>query len=615
MTVRCTVHTTALGNRFMGDLAELYACGLRDRGVDVRVAHDELPASDPECVDLIVAPHEFFAVGPALTPYDRDEILHRCAVLTTEQPGTPWFDLSVPLAAAAAATFDLSALGAAALTERGVAARRAPLGYHESIDAFGGDWSRPRPYDVTFLGGATPRRLSALSGLAEVLHHRESRLLLHDPRTPVVEDSPWFVSGRRRAELLANSRILVNIHRDERPYFEWVRILEAIANGATVLTEPSEGHEPLLPYDHFMPAGLDVMSAHLTALLRDDELRLEIARTAYEFVRTEHRLVDLLDPVVESLTELSSKHTTWFASELPPASESTVTSVPVLSEGDQLRRTLKGVALAQISLARRLDDLANATRPKPAEVDAEWATPGWHRVRPEVSVVVPVYRYRHVVLDAVRSVLASEGVTVEVILIEDHSSDGTREVLEGFLAEHPDAPVLAVFRARNGGLGAARNLGVERARADRCFFLDADNIVRPSALRKLSAALDANPSAAFSYSIIEVFGDEQSLLSHLPWSVERLVQQAYIDAMALVRTSTWLAVGGFREATEATIYGWEDYAFWLAIAQLGLDGVWVPEPLCRYRRHGLAMLSVTNLDTVTPMSYLRQEYPGLPWPP
>ena len=136
--------------------------------------------------------------------------------------------------------------------------------------------------------------------------------------------------------------------------------------------------------------------------------------------------------------------------------------------------------------------------------------------------------------------------------------------------------------------------------------------IYPDALRKLSTALHTS-GAAFAYSIIEVFGTERSLLSARPWDVASLTRSPYIDAMSLIDRRVWRSVGGFRE-NSTVLHGWEDYAFWLALAAAGHEGTWVPEPLCRYRRHAASMISTTRLDGLTPLLYLREEYGELEWP-
>ena len=613
MPLLCTLHVAGRGNLFMADLAALFGAGLEDLGIRSRVAVDEIPEGGDGHVDVIVAPHEWFVLGPSLVPDDRFEIVSRSAVLTTEQPGTQWFDLGLPWVKAAAAAFDLNRRAVDALSAHRRDVVHTPVGYHRSIDRWGGVDDGPRPLAATFLGGATERRLSLLAGLAPVLGHRDSRLLLHDPRRPVTNEHEWFVAGERRPELLAASKVLVNLHRGEEPYFEWVRAIEAVANGAVLLSEPSSGHEPLEPFVDFVVADGANLAAHLEALIVDDDTRDRIAASAYERARCELDLVKLLKPLVDVLDDVATRTArpvTRLPEPAPPPQRPR--PAPPADEHTRTLGVLKRVLTEQIALERRLDAL-DALVGRRVDAVEERATPGWHRATPDVSVIVPAFRYAASVIQAVESALASTGVAVEVVIVEDHSRDATRPVIEAFLDTHPDAPVAALFRSSNRGLGAARNLGFEHARASRCFLLDADNLVRPDALRKLAAALDGS-DAAFAYSIIEVFGDEETLLSFLPWSVASLVVENFIDAMALIRRSTWEAVGGFREATEASIYGWEDYDFWLSVADLGLRGTWVPEPLCRYRRHRASMLTISNLDPVTPMLYLRESHPRLPWP-
>ena len=63
-----------------------------------------------------------------------------------------------------------------------------------------------------------------------------------------------LVFGADKYDLLADSRILLNLHRDDRRpgYFEWARMIEAMANGCCIVTEPSAGFEPLVAGQHFV---------------------------------------------------------------------------------------------------------------------------------------------------------------------------------------------------------------------------------------------------------------------------------------------------------------------------------------------------------------------------
>ena len=103
--------------------------------------------------------------------------------------------------------------------------------------------------------------------------------------------------------------------------------------------------------------------------------------------------------------------------------------------------------------------------------------------RPVVSVIVPLYNLRQFVAEAIESALAQTlpPDEVEVIVIDDGSTDGGGEVVERYL------PRVRYFRQENRGLSAARNAGIRVARAPSLTFLDADDRILPE---KLAVQLD-----------------------------------------------------------------------------------------------------------------------------
>ena len=138
--------------------------------------------------------------------------------------------------------------------------------------------------------------------------------------------------------------------------------------------------------------------------------------------------------------------------------------------------------------------------------------------------------------------------------------------------------------------------------------MDADNLVYPSALRKLSSALDHAPDAAFSYGIINKIG-QQGLLSYLPWDVERLTEGNYIDGWRCRRqcgtTSANMTPTSAFEAGRTTSSG--------AIGRCWGLCRFVPEIVGCYRVHSTSRQPTVNLDTAPLMSDFRDLYPFLPW--
>jgi GT2 family glycosyltransferase len=94
-----------------------------------------------------------------------------------------------------------------------------------------------------------------------------------------------------------------------------------------------------------------------------------------------------------------------------------------------------------------------------------------------------------------------------------------------------------------------------------------------------------------------------------PWEPERLRHCNYVDAMAMLRRSSVLELGGYSE--DIRLYGWEDYDLWCRIAERGGYGVFVPEILCRYRQNEHSMLSVSELDATEAVSLMRERSPSV----
>jgi glycosyltransferase involved in cell wall biosynthesis len=109
--------------------------------------------------------------------------------------------------------------------------------------------------------------------------------------------------------------------------------------------------------------------------------------------------------------------------------------------------------------------------------------------QPSVSVVIPAYNREHTVGTAIRSVLWQTRPPLEVIVVDDGSSDGTALAVE---AMHE--PRVRLVRQANGGISAARNTGIREAVGEWVAFQDSDDEWLPTKLERQFAALDASPS-------------------------------------------------------------------------------------------------------------------------
>jgi hypothetical protein len=619
------------GNGFMTDIARWIVEAAGSTGRPAALVTDRLPQADGS-INLVVAPHEFFELFDAdATSLQRAAAASVC--VCTEQPGTPWFHLAVDACRRGLLTLDISEHGVDALRAIGLEAHRLRLGAVPSMTSPDGAsrWGA-RPTHLLFMGGHDPRRGRMLAELAPRLFRRSSELRLFRFDRPIGPATPGVVFGDEKYALLAGATLLLNLHRDRSahfppgaeppPFFEWARLLEAMANGCVVVTEPSVGYEPLVAGEHFVEAQPHELGDVIDELLSSPDAMASIARSAFETVTgelaLERALAPVLDHIESRVVPRLADHVerrrpaagTWRlgASRVPPPRR--------LGEFRPYRdvlRTAKRLVMAESDALRRLDATACLLDHGRHQWIEEHATPAYGAASPDVTVLVTVYNYADVVAETLDSILASEGVVPEIVVVEDHATDDSRAVLLQYLQDHPDAPILLLAKDANEGLAAARNMGFERARSPFVMVMDADNHVYPTCLRRLVETLELDPTAAAAYAILEDFGARRDVRSEIAWDVARLCTANYIDAQAMWRRSAWEELGGYRNDDDH-VYGWEDWDLWLRLAAHGGHATLRPEILGRYRVQASSMISVTNLYTDDALTAIRERYPALPWP-
>jgi glycosyltransferase involved in cell wall biosynthesis len=230
----------------------------------------------------------------------------------------------------------------------------------------------------------------------------------------------------------------------------------------------------------------------------------------------------------------------------------------------------------------------------------------------QVTVAVTLFNYTDVVVEALDSVRAQDLEDLDLVVVDDRSTDGGELRVLDWLHAHKDrfGRSMLVRHPDNQGLAAARNQGFALAATPFVFVLDADNQLYSRCLAVCLAAAQANNADAI-YTILEVFGDSEDVMGTNLWDPVALRTGNYIDAMALVRRMTWQHVGGYRRMPAN---GWEDYDFWHKFSEAGLEALRVPEILCRYRKRETSMLrSVTNQPGTIESLYedMRLHHPGV----
>ena len=226
--------------------------------------------------------------------------------------------------------------------------------------------------------------------------------------------------------------------------------------------------------------------------------------------------------------------------------------------------------------------------PFPATSTTVFESEGKRRAGTCVTVVVNSYNYDHYLLETLASVSAQTHDNLELIIVDDYSTDRSLDLAKSWIADNQARfwrATLLVHDA-NYGLFQTRNTGFEHARAEYIFALDCDNVLYPRAISKMVAGC-VNAAAQAAYSQLEFFDEVSGIGCVGVWNPARLAQGNYIDAMALIKKSAWHSVGGYSRLIRP---GFEDYDLWCKFVRQGFYGVFIPEVLCRYRIHGDSML-------------------------
>jgi glycosyltransferase involved in cell wall biosynthesis len=189
--------------------------------------------------------------------------------------------------------------------------------------------------------------------------------------------------------------------------------------------------------------------------------------------------------------------------------------------------------------------------------------------RPDISVVLTTYNRRQSLPRAIGSVLAQQDVDFELIVVDDASIDDT----QSYLATLTDPRIKVLVPERNVGPSAARNLGIEAARADVVAFLDSDDVYRPRRLKAPLAALADPAIVCVVSSSLTATRDEprearipdvKLVAPALEWALTCDLFPVESSSMT-VRRAEALAVGGFCPALRFS----EDRELLIRLSRLG----------------------------------------------
>ncbi|MEG4420425.1 glycosyltransferase [Microcoleus sp. LAD1_D5] len=231
---------------------------------------------------------------------------------------------------------------------------------------------------------------------------------------------------------------------------------------------------------------------------------------------------------------------------------------------------------------------------------------------PLISVIIPAYNGDRYIVQAVESALCQTFTDLEIIVVDDGSTDSTQQVLQSYFDR------IRYIYQENQGVGVARNLACQLAQGEFLAFLDADDYFLPSKLEKQLACFDADPTLDMvqtGWLIVDETGREISAVK--PWQqASKLDLESFIlykcvrPSAMMLRRKWWKKLGGFDSQFPLA----EDLDFALRLALKGCKAVWLEETLTCYRQHNSNLMSsgfrlMRNIEIVMKQFFDRPDLP------
>lgn len=195
---------------------------------------------------------------------------------------------------------------------------------------------------------------------------------------------------------------------------------------------------------------------------------------------------------------------------------------------------------------------------------------------PVVSIIIPVYNTKKYLAECLDSVLAQTYPHIEIVCINDGSTDGSLSVLKKYASAHAS---ITVLNQKNAGVIASRNTAISKASGEYILPLDSDDIIEPDCVEKLLSLMHTTDCAVAAPSV--AFFGERTGRYFLPTPTARnMAQQNCIVNCALFKKQAWIDYGGY---DTRFANGIEDYDFWWNFLQDGKTIARTKEVLFRYR--------------------------------
>ena len=216
-----------------------------------------------------------------------------------------------------------------------------------------------------------------------------------------------------------------------------------------------------------------------------------------------------------------------------------------------------------------------------------------NRIKGLVSTIIPVYNRSEELIRAVESVLTQTYKQIEIIIVDDGSTDSTFAIAQQLASSHPD--IIYAYSQTNSGPGVAREKGRCVARGEFIQYLDSDDVLLPSKFQWQVAGLQANPDCGVSYGMVRLRYPDGSVTTepqkhtgiYVPTMFPLMLQYRWWDTpVPLYRKEICDRAGNWKRLRLE-----EDWEYDCRIASLGIKLHYCPEYVCEVFMHNGERLS------------------------
>lgn len=202
-----------------------------------------------------------------------------------------------------------------------------------------------------------------------------------------------------------------------------------------------------------------------------------------------------------------------------------------------------------------------------------------------VSIIIPVHNRQFYILETLKSISSQTYQNIEVLLIDDHSTDNSVKIIKDYISNYPN--IFFLFESDGYGGCYARNFGLRKARGEYIQFFDDDDIMCPNYISFRVDKLKIENVEYVACDFVHFKNDVNNIMLHMQFSkiphniVSHLYHTALQTQCFLIKRSTFTKIGEWNEDVKR----FQDVAYFHRLFLFNIKGIWLQKELFYYRLH------------------------------